>query len=333
MWIEERGQSAWVQEAVVGQLTPAVSLERVGDLPTALRKLSTRAYDLVLTGYDLEGGTGLDLLQSVRRHPAWIPTLVLTQRGNETVASHVMEAGGAGYLGCESLREDGRIIRAARRVLGEAALMRNWEGMLQQMHTLAISDSLTATYNRHFIGQLLEMELRRSQRYGHPFCVALIDVDGFKEINDRFGHGYGDGVLRELARLLKDQLRATDHLGRFGGDEMLVILPQTTLANARHLCRRMSQRVARHAFGTASGEALRITLSIGVSDWGGGPGVSTAQLLEDADRALYRAKLEGRNRVCHCGPGDGAPVAPTAIPRRTFPCAAGASCPLQAGRR
>jgi len=195
------------------------------------------------------------------------------------------------------VQEEGRLLHTVRRVLMEAVCKRNWDAYLQQARALAMTDSLTSLYSRFFIEHLLEMEIKRSQRYDHAFCVAYIDIDGFKEINDRFGHSHGDAVLRELAMVLKNLLRSTDYLGRFGGDEFLLILPKANLVNAVRLCRRMTEKVSRHTFqGKRAKHGL--TISIGLSHWKGGEGIRSPQLLEAADQALYQAKKRGKNCIC-----------------------------------
>lgn len=174
----------------------------------------------------------------------------------------------------------------------------------QEMHALrkelaelALSDSLTGLPNRRYFEELLRKELARAQRYGTPCSVAMIDADHFKVYNDTHGHLAGDQVLRELADLLRANLRATDIATRYGGEEFAVILVQTPVDRAWEVVERLRRGVERHSF---SGEEVlptgKLTISAGVAACGE---VAPAfeELVDRADRALYAAKDAGRNRV------------------------------------
>jgi len=151
-------------------------------------------------------------------------------------------------------------------------------------------DPLAGTLNRRGIEHKLEIELKRNERANHPLSVALIDIDYFKAINDTAGHAAGDTALRTVATAISAQLRAYDLLGRFGGDEFLLILPHTPATGAKIVAERIGAAV-RSFSGTNDGPA--ITLSIGLSE--AVPGDYSTSLLSRADKALYQAKREGRN--------------------------------------
>jgi diguanylate cyclase (GGDEF)-like protein len=151
-------------------------------------------------------------------------------------------------------------------------------------------DLLAGTLNRRGIEHKLEIELRRNERANHPLSVALIDIDFFKAINDTAGHAAGDIALRQVASSISAQLRAYDLLGRFGGDEFLLILPHTPATGAKVVAERIGAAV-RSFSGTTDGPA--ITLSIGLSEAVAGD--YSTSLLARADKALYQAKRQGRN--------------------------------------
>jgi len=164
---------------------------------------------------------------------------------------------------------------------------------LHTIEQLATRDTVTETFNRRHIDALLAAELQRLARFGGNLCVCLVDIDHFKSINDRFGHAAGDAVLLGVARAMKAQLRTIDMLGRYGGEEFLIVLPGTPLAPGGTCAERLRAGVA--ALGLLPEPGERVTVSIGLAEASAGDTV--AALVARADRAMYRAKHAGRNRV------------------------------------
>ena len=165
----------------------------------------------------------------------------------------------------------------------------------------ASHDVLLPLWNRKAIMNLLNTELSRAKRLHTPFSVFFTDLDLFKNINDSHGHLVGDEVLRYVAEKLSTTVREYDHVGRFGGDEFLVVLPNCNVDSAREVAERVRQLVAAGTIVTGDTQ-LKTTVSIGVSEWHSGQGVH--DLLHQADVALYRAKQSGSNRVEVKNPGD-----------------------------
>lgn len=164
---------------------------------------------------------------------------------------------------------------------------------LTTIERLATRDEMTDTWNRRHIDALLGSELKRQERLGGDLCVGLVDVDHFKAINDRFGHLAGDAVLARIAATMKAQLRAVDQLGRFGGEEFLVVLPGTSRTDAMACAERLRRSVA--ALSAPGGSQDPVTVSIGLAE--STPGQDAGQLLARVDAAMYEAKWAGRNRV------------------------------------
>lgn len=164
--------------------------------------------------------------------------------------------------------------------------------MFEEMSRLAITDELTALYNRRYFLKRLKEEIDRGCRYNQPFSVIFIDVDHFKGLNDTHGHALGDRVLQELAGLLKKWARGTDLVARYGGDEFTVLLPMTDAERAVHVGERLRQQVAAHTFCRRK----KLTVSMGVSGFPEG-GDQPSVILCRADRALYAAKAAGRNTL------------------------------------
>ena len=155
--------------------------------------------------------------------------------------------------------------------------------LYEETHKLAIMDSLTNVYNRHFLNEVLKKEIERSDRYKKPFSVLLIDVDNFKTINDTYGHLKGDSVLKIIADLLSEQVRQSDILARFGGDEFVIILLETELECAKKVAQIIELYVSAHSFANDP-----LSVSIGAASYK--PGLSAEQLLEEADKQLYKNK-------------------------------------------
>jgi len=160
---------------------------------------------------------------------------------------------------------------------------------------LAMRDALTGLANRRAITEDLEHVVARARRQGERFSLLMLDIDHFKRVNDSFGHQAGDVVLRGVAGLMRERLRAQDHIGRFGGEEFLLVLPDTDLAGAQTLAEALRAGVAAQPIHWGA-HAIAATISIGICVSTGTVGESTDSLVAAADAALYRAKQMGRNR-------------------------------------
>jgi diguanylate cyclase (GGDEF)-like protein len=164
---------------------------------------------------------------------------------------------------------------------------------LDTIRTLATIDELTKLANRRHMNELLAQEERRRDAARGPTCIAVLDIDFFKRINDSFGHAAGDSVLRDFAQATRAELREGDALARWGGEEFLLMLPNTTPANARAVLERMRARVA--ALEPCDSAAGHVSFSAGLSIWH--PDEPIVETVNRADKALYAAKVAGRNRV------------------------------------
>ena len=169
-----------------------------------------------------------------------------------------------------------------------------------RMAALATTDEVTGLANRRKCSEALQREMARARRSGAPFSVFLFDIDFFKEINDSHGHGIGDEVLRLIARVGSGVIRETDTLGRWGGDEFILLMPETDTEQAVVVCRRLKEHVEREGVVGSSGVAVRVSLSGGIATHDRLPRTesgSERHLVRCADQALYRAKQEGRSRI------------------------------------
>lgn len=170
---------------------------------------------------------------------------------------------------------------------------------VSQLQSASRQDGLTGLLTRRAFDEALDTEVQRSRRMGEPFSVMMIDVDRFKDINDRHGHAAGDRALQHLGMLLAAHMRDIDRVGRYGGEEFVVLLPATTLPDAVITAERLRQKV-QSLPPRWQDRGLALTVSIGVSQWRS-QGDDVASLLARADAALYRAKQTGRNCVMESG--------------------------------
>jgi diguanylate cyclase (GGDEF)-like protein len=176
-----------------------------------------------------------------------------------------------------------------------AASLRNGE-LLEQLHQNGLQDGLTGCFNRtHAVGQL-DIELKRARRTKRPLSVLMFDLDSFKLVNDRHGHLCGDAVLAAVGERLHASTRAGDLKCRYGGDEFIVLLPETPLSGAKLVCENLRRAIEKDPVSWAAGH-IDVTASFGVTEMHSGDSDPLA-VVARADAALYHAKRQGRNRVC-----------------------------------
>lgn len=175
----------------------------------------------------------------------------------------------------------------------EAELAEKNQQLTELNHLLsqqAIRDDLTGLYNRRHIFQILKEEIISSNRYNESLSLMMIDLDRFKKINDKYGHQFGDFMLQSVARIIFTNIRESDHLGRYGGEEFLLILPHTDLESAKVVAHRIGRAIDEASFGENN---VKMTVSIGLSSYHGS---SLEEFVERADELMYQAKKTGRNR-------------------------------------
>ena len=245
---------------------------------------------------------GVELVRRLRALPSTFPytyTLLLTGKDSQSDLLSAMEAGVDDYLTkpFDDLELKARLL-AGQRVIQLQNKLLEAHKILE--HT-ASHDHLTGLMNRRAIVGSLQRELSRSRRERSPLAVAMIDLDCFKSVNDELGHLFGDETLQEVARRFQSQLRDYDFIGRYGGEEFLLILPGCDLGAALARTNQIRSFVGRTGV-SAHGKCAPITVSIGVAVATGHLDVDIKSLIDQADRGLYEAKKNGRNRVDHVNP-------------------------------
>jgi diguanylate cyclase (GGDEF)-like protein len=239
--------------------------------------------EIIILDMYMPGCTGMEIARVIRQQDRFHSVPIIYLSGEEDVNKqlHAMSLGGDDFL--TKPIEPKHLI----------ATLHNRGRRARSMLALMIRDSLTGLFNHTHTLHLLDQEISRAAQKAQPLSFAMIDLDNFKKVNDTYGHPIGDRVLRSLSMFLKQRLRKTDHIGRYGGEEFAIIFPDTSVEDARNVLNEIRGR-----FGElqqpAGDRDFNVTFSAGVAGW---QGESSQSLCERADQALYRAKDEGRNCV------------------------------------
>ncbi len=250
---------------------------------------------LVLLDWEMPGLDGIEVCRRVRENleqdPPYI--LLLTARSDTADIVAGLEAGANDYIAKPFENTELRArLQVGKRML---ELQRQLIDAREALEFQASHDALTGLLNRGAIMQAMELEIQRAQRNDEPLHVALMDIDHFKSINDNHGHLAGDAALREVAARISRVLRPYDKVGRYGGEEFLLLV-NCDYDPAEALFQRLRGAVAESACSHED-RILRVTASVGFSQYRGQPGCGAAELLAAADAALYAAKAAGRDRV------------------------------------
>jgi len=257
---------------------------------------SENAPRLAILDWMMPGMDGLELCRRIRRRARGVYTYVMlltSQQGDNDLVTG-MEAGADDYLTKPFRVNELRVrLRTGRRIID---LQNELIAAREFFQEKAARDSLTKLWNHEEILAILGHELARAEREGKCLGAIMADLDHFKRINDRYGHLAGDAVLRMTAEKMLSQVRAYDSIGRYGGEEFLVILPDCGVQCAAAFAERIRQRVSQQPFNTSEG-LIPVTLSLGVAVTCRDARLSVVDLVKSADQALYHAKGNGRNRV------------------------------------
>ena len=251
---------------------------------------------LAILDWMMPGLSGLEVCANVRQQvrAPYTYILLLTARTQKQDLIEGMEAGADDYITKPFDAQELKVrLRAGRRILDlQAELVAAREALREQ----ATHDPLTCLWNRSSIMDILTRELAKAEREASSVGVIMADLDHFKEINDTFGHLAGDAVLCEAAKRMQASMRSYDAVGRYGGDEFLIVLPGSTNSTAVHLAERLRSALSREPVRLAE-SSVAFTISLGVSKSIPGEGMSPELVIRAADEALYRSKELGRNRV------------------------------------
>ncbi|MBI4876599.1 MAG: diguanylate cyclase [Acidobacteria bacterium] len=251
---------------------------------------------LAILDWMMPGLTGLDICRLVRKQnrEPYTYILLLTSKNLKEDVVEGMEAGADDYVTKPFDQNELNVrLRAGRRIVElQAELL----AAREELRVQATHDGLTRIWNRPAILDILQREIGRTAREGGPVSVIMLDLDEFKKVNDTHGHLAGDAVLCEAVRRIQSSMRSYDAIGRYGGEEFLVVLPGFDEAAACHQAERLRVAVARDPMKLSEGTVV-VTASFGVTAGTAACGADPERLIHSADEALYEAKRAGRNRV------------------------------------
>lgn len=243
--------------------------------------------ELVLMDYYVPRFTGAELTALIRQYREWLslPVVYLSSERNANLQVEALACGGDEFL--EKPVDPAHLV----------STVRNRIERYRRLQTLINRDGLTGLLKHSTIKDAARNEVNRARRSGRPLSLVMLDIDHFKRVNDTYGHASGDLVISALGRLLSQCLRQSDNIGRYGGEEFLVLLPECADTDARRIIDDVRTRFEQVEF-SASGEVFQCTFSAGVADCQQYADLSSDELLKVADEALYQAKRAGRNQVC-----------------------------------
>jgi two-component system cell cycle response regulator len=292
--VEDR-KASW--ERLMTMLGNEHEVEVEADPSEALFRVADGGYDLVIVSLGLENCDGLRLASQVRslERTRNVPILAIAEAEDNARLMRGLEIGINDYL----LRPIDRneLMARVRTQIRRKRYTERLRDNVQMSIEAAITDALTGLHNRRYMETHLASLVEQAHARGKPLTVLVLDIDFFKAVNDTHGHDAGDDVLREFAVRLKKSIRGIDLACRLGGEEFVVVMPDTDMAVATMVAERLRRRIAADPFPIHKGERkVAVTISIGLAALAG-PDDGAANVLKRADQALYKAKRDGRNRV------------------------------------
>jgi two-component system cell cycle response regulator len=300
----------------------------VGDRASALRH-DLSEFNLILSDYNLPDGTGMDLLSDVQSR-CTTPVILVTGENVVRIAAEAVSRGATDYvvkfsdylltiplvveknlLLAKVKQENERLSRQLERTLAELQFKNGQlQESLQRVEQMAATDPLTTLYNRRHFSLVMDQLFAEAQRYGTDLSCVMIDLDGYKQCNDTFGHQIGDQLLSCCGKIITANLRRMDVAARYGGDEFVLLLPRADTAEAAGVVQRIRDD---YFAGSAAilGLPQGVRMSVGIAALLSSRSPNTEQFLAAADAALYRAKAAGRNCIALAEPAP-SPVLPAA---------------------
>jgi diguanylate cyclase (GGDEF)-like protein len=269
----------------------------------ALKIARSESPDVIILDVIMTGMDGLAVCRWLKMTHATqdIPIIMLTARGEVHDRVEGLNVGANDYMSkpCAPEELEARILAALRVREAQAELRernQQLEAMVHRVEALAITDPLTGLYNRRRFSDVLRREFALTRRYQNSLSCLMLDIDHFKEHNDKHGHDFGDRVLKDLASLLSQNIREVDVACRYGGEEFVLLLPHTPKDKAMIVAERIVHRVRKLRLEIKE-EQVAITISVGISSTGDVKAADPEALVRAADGALYEAKRQGRDRI------------------------------------
>jgi two-component system cell cycle response regulator len=271
-----------------------IILSRENNLQSALLRFNNEKFDVVLMDYSLPDGTGLELLE-MWQNKETCPVIFLTGLGDEILAAKILKAGAYDYITKNELTRD-RLLTSIKETIDKFKLKQNVNTVFKKMAALSTKDDLTDLYNRRYMNEVLEREFNRAVRYHSMLSCLLLDLDFFKQVNDTYGHDCGDAVLKGFAEILKLNKRESDYAFRYGGEEFLLLLPETDIQGANKVAEGIAALCRKKKYKCDDNE-FSVTVSIGIASIDSCQAKTATDIITFADKALYRSKADGRDCI------------------------------------
>lgn len=256
-------------------------------------QLNHHTPDVVVLDLDLHGKSGMEWLRDLHANNT-APVVIITGSGSERHAVEAMKSGAYDYIPKAYLTYD-QLVKSLINAREKWDLLKEKEELQEKLAHMAMYDSLTDVLSRHALLEQMEFETQRTNRYSRDLSILMIDIDHFKKVNDTYGHIVGDVVLKEVAAILQEHTRRSDFVGRYGGEEFVIVLPETGITKAVVLAEKLCKHVEKLSI-TYDGQVLEgTTISIGVAEYE--RDVTVDAFIDRSDQWLYKAKEGGRNQV------------------------------------
>ncbi|MGV1917125.1 PleD family two-component system response regulator [uncultured Agrobacterium sp.] len=284
------------QERIVKALKPVAEVCAWSDPSNAIFEATENPYDLVIINSNFDDFDPLRLCSQLRSldRTRFLPLLIVTEQNDDAMVVRALDLGVNDYI-IRPIDPNELVARTLSQIKRKRFNDRLREDLAQTME-LAVIDGLTGLNNRRYLDLHLKTLFNRAALRGRDISVCMTDIDCFKQVNDLYGHEAGDEVLKEFASRLRSTVRGADLACRYGGEEFVVVMPDTSLETAAVVAERLRSIIEDRPFVLRSGQHLQITASMGIASNLAGVD-SPEQLMRQADRALYEAKRSGRNRV------------------------------------
>lgn len=277
----------------------------------ALEKFKQHQHNVIFTDLKMPGISGIEVLKGIKSADPDAEVVIITSHASLTTAVEAVRLGAYEYI-LKPFDDISTAIGVAQRAFEKYKLNKENKHLLEDLQRkntelekinetikeMAVRDGLTGLYNHRYFQEALATEFTRAKRHNRVFSLVFLDVDHFKHYNDTNGHLMGDEALKTIGNLIKTHIRGSDIPARYGGEEFILLLPETSQDAALILAERIRTIIEQHPFQNDKTQPNgTLTVSVGVAEY---PrcGQDTLSLLQHVDEALYRAKEEGRNRVC-----------------------------------
>lgn len=264
-------------------------------LTEAKKALTKNNFNLVLVDLKLPDGSGLEILNDIKQSKKEIPIIIFTAYGSLQTAISAMNDGAFGYLQ-KPLNLD-ELEATIKKALHMRQLKVENENLMNRLKSLSLKDTHTGLYNYRYLMERLSTEFMRAKRYILSLSILMLDIDYFKSLNDVYGHQYGDSILKEFSSFLLKSCRGSDIVVRYGGEEFVILMPDTSKQGAMIFAERLPQTLQEHAFDKKD-KRIKLKVSIGVANYPEDGLENVNNLLDAADAALRNAKENGGNCVC-----------------------------------